>query len=40
VLEAFIRRFRHLRLAPGETASWTNRQVWAVTRLPLVWERR
>jgi cytochrome P450 len=40
VLEAFIGRFRDIRLATGETAEWTNRQVWAVTRLPLVWERR
>jgi len=40
VLEAFIGRFRNIRIPKGETASWTNRQVWAVTRLPLVWDRR
>jgi cytochrome P450 len=40
VLEAFIGRFRNIRMSKGETASWTNRQVWAVTRLPLAWDRR
>jgi cytochrome P450 len=40
VLEAFISRFKNIRMAPGETASWSTRQVWAVTRLPLVWDRR
>jgi len=39
VLEAFLSRFKNIRLAPGETAAWQTSGVWSVTRLPLVWDR-
>lgn len=39
VLEAFVARFRNVRIAPGERHAFHTGNVFGVDRLPLVWER-
>ena len=39
VLEAFLTRFRNIRIPQGEEAVWHTNGVWGVSRLPLVWDR-
>ncbi|MCB2078849.1 MAG: cytochrome P450 [Novosphingobium sp.] len=39
VLEAFLARFRNIRIAPGETHDFHTGNVFGIDRLPLVWDR-
>lgn len=39
VLEEFLARFDNIRIPEGEHDEWQTEGVWAVTRLPLVWDR-
>lgn len=40
VLEEFLLRFKDIRIPAGETSSWQTEGVWAVTRLPLMWDQK
>jgi cytochrome P450 len=39
VLEEFLSRFRNIRIPEGGEQRWTAMGVWAMTKLPLEWER-
>jgi len=39
VLEAFLARFRNIRIAEGETHAFHTGSVFGIDRLPLEWDR-
>lgn len=39
VIQAFLERFRNIRIPENDSPEWTTVMIWGIRRLPLVWDR-